>query len=132
MGKKKIKTVVRLQIQAGKATRLPGGHCAGPHGINIMEFCRPTTSARQLRRMSSAEITVYEDRSFNFITKTPPAYDLLKKRPASRRLGAAQSRQGRTVTPPGPEIAEVKLADLNAFDIGRRCTPSRAPPAPWA
>src|SRR5207302_18183 len=82
MSKKKVKTVIRLQIEAGKATPAPPvGTALGPHGINIMEFCRAYNerTAAQAGTVIPAEITIYEDRTFSFITKTPPAYDLLKK-----------------------------------------------------
>jgi len=124
MGKKKVKTVIRLQIQAGKATPAPPvGTALGPHGLNIMEFCRSYNerTAAQAGTVIPAEITVYEDRSFSFVTKTPPAYDLLKKaagvekgspRPNRDKVGSVTAAQVR-------EIAELKLADLNAFDVGQ-------------
>ncbi|HXZ99580.1 MAG TPA: 50S ribosomal protein L11 [Candidatus Binatia bacterium] len=122
MGKKKVKTVVRLQIQAGKATPAPPvGTALGPHGLNIMEFCRAYNerTAAQAGSVIPAEITIYEDRSFTFVTKTPPAGDLLKKaagvdkgsaRPNRDKVGTVKRDQVR-------EIAELKLADLNAFDV---------------
>jgi len=122
MGKKKVKTVIRLQIQAGKATPAPPvGTALGPHGLNIMEFCRTYNerTAAQAGMVIPAEITVYEDRSFSFVTKTPPAYDLLKKaagvekgsaRPNVDKVGTVTAAQVR-------EIAELKLTDLNAFDV---------------
>jgi large subunit ribosomal protein L11 len=124
MGKKKVKTVVRLQIQAGKATPAPPvGTALGPHGINIMEFCRAYNerTAAQAGMVIPAEITVYEDRSFIFITKTPPAYDLLKKAAGVEKGSARPNRDkvGTVTAAQVREIAEVKLADLNAFDIGQ-------------
>jgi large subunit ribosomal protein L11 len=122
MAKKKVKTVIRLQIQAGKATPAPPvGTALGPHGINIMEFCRTYNerTASQAGTVIPAEITVYEDRTFTFITKTPPAYDLLRKaagvekgsgKPNREKVGSVTRQQVR-------EIAEVKMSDLNAFDI---------------
>jgi large subunit ribosomal protein L11 len=122
MAKKKVKTVIRLQIEAGKATPAPPvGTALGPHGINIMEFCKTYNerTAAQAGTVIPAEITVYEDRTFTFITKTPPAYDLLKKAagvekgsgvPNRDKVGSVSKAQVR-------EIAEVKLQDLNAFDI---------------
>ncbi len=122
MGKKKVKTVIRLQIQAGKATPAPPvGTALGPHGLNIMEFCKAYNerTAAQAGSVIPAEITVYEDRTFTFVTKTPPAGDLLKKaagvekgsaRPNRDKVGSVTAAQVR-------EIAELKLADLNAFDI---------------
>src|SRR2546421_3268917 len=82
MGKKKVKTVIRLQIEAGKATPAPPvGTALGPHGLNIMEFCKAYNerTSSQAGIVIPAEITVYEDRTFSFVTKTPPAYDLLKR-----------------------------------------------------
>ena len=122
MGKKKVKTVIRLQIQAGKATPAPPvGTALGPHGLNIMEFCKAYNerTANQVGTVIPAEVTVFEDRSFTFITKTPPAGDLLKKaagvekgsaNPSRDKVGTVSSAQVR-------EIAELKLADLNAFDV---------------
>jgi large subunit ribosomal protein L11 len=122
MGKKKVKTVIRLQIEAGKATPAPPvGTALGPHGLNIMEFCRTYNerTAAQAGTVIPAEITVYEDRTFTFVTKTPPAYDLLKKaagvekgsaRPNRDKVGTISRDQVR-------EIAELKMKDLNAFDV---------------
>ena len=122
MGKKKVKTVIRLQIPAGKATPAPPvGTALGPHGLNIMEFCKSYNerTASQAGTVIPAEITVFEDRTFTFVTKTPPAYDLLKKAagiekgsptPNKAKVGSVTSAQIR-------EIAELKLQDLNAWDI---------------
>ena len=122
MGKKKVKTVIRLQIPAGKATPAPPiGTALGPHGINIMEFCKAYNerTASMGDTVIPAEITVYEDRTFTFITKTPPAYNLLKKaagvekgssNPNREKVGAVSRDQVR-------EIAEQKMQDLNAYDI---------------
>jgi large subunit ribosomal protein L11 len=122
VGKKKVKTVVRLQIQAGKATPAPPvGTALGPHGLNIMEFCKAYNerTANQVGSVIPAEVTVFEDRSFTFVTKTPPAGDLLKKaagvekgssHPNTEKVGTVTSAQVR-------EIAELKLTDLNAFDV---------------
>ncbi len=122
MGKKKVKTVIRLQIQAGKATPAPPvGTALGPHGLNIMEFCKAYNerTAAQAGSIVPAEITVFEDRTFTFVIKTPPAGDLLKKaagvekgsaRPNRDKVGTVSSAQIR-------EIAELKLADLNAVDL---------------
>src|SRR5437870_10924168 len=121
MGKKKVKAVIRLQIQAGKATPAPPvGTALGPHGLNIMEFCKAYNerTANQIG-VIPAEITVFEDRSFSFITKTPPAGDLLKRAagvekgsgtPNRERVGSVTRQQVR-------DIAELKLNDLNAHDI---------------
>jgi large subunit ribosomal protein L11 len=122
MSKKKVKTVIRLQIDAGKATPAPPvGTALGPHGINIMEFVKAYNerTAPQAGTVIPAEITIYEDRTFTFVTKTPPAYDLLKKAagvekgsgvPNREKVGSVSRQQVR-------EIAELKMEDLNAFDI---------------
>jgi large subunit ribosomal protein L11 len=121
MSKKKIKTVIKLQLQAGKATPAPPvGTALGPHGLNIMEFCKAYNerTANQTG-VIPAQITVYEDRTFTFITKTPPAAELLKKAaglekgsgvPNRTKVGTLSKQQVR-------EIAEIKQADLNAHDL---------------
>jgi len=122
MGKKKVKTVIRLQIEAGKATPAPPvGTALGPHGLNIMEFCRAyneRTSA-QAGTVIPAEITVYEDRTFTFVTKTPPAYDLLKKAAGVEKGSAKPNRDkvGTVRRDQVREIAELKMKDLNAFEV---------------
>jgi large subunit ribosomal protein L11 len=121
VGKKKVKAVIRLQIQAGKATPAPPvGTALGPHGLNIMEFCKAYNErTANMTGVIPAEITVFEDRSFTFITKTPPAGDLLKRAagvekgssvPNREKVGAVSRQQVR-------EIAELKMPDLNAHDI---------------
>jgi large subunit ribosomal protein L11 len=121
VGKKKVKVVIRLQIPAGKATPAPPvGTALGPHGINIMEFCKAYNERTAGQSgIVPAEITVFEDRSFTFITKTPPAADLLKRAagvekgsgtPDQEKVGAVSRQQLR-------EIAELKLPDLNAHDV---------------
>jgi large subunit ribosomal protein L11 len=127
MAKKKVKTVIRLQIEAGKATPAPPvGTALGPHGLNIMEFCKTYNerTAAQAGTVIPAEITVYEDRTFTFVTKTPPAYDLLKKaagvdkgsgKPNREKVGSVSKAQVR-------EIAEQKMQDLNAFDVDQAMT----------
>jgi large subunit ribosomal protein L11 len=121
MSKKKIKTVIKLQLQAGKATPAPPvGTALGPHGLNIMEFCKAYNErTANLTGVIPAQITVYEDRTFSFITKTPPASELLKKaagvekgsgNPNRDKVGALSRQQLR-------EIAEIKQPDLNAHDL---------------
>ena len=121
MGKKKVKAVIKLQIAAGKATPAPPvGTALGPHGLNIMEFCKAYNERTTNQTgIIPAEITVFEDRSFTFITKTPPAGDLLKRAagvekgsgtPNRERVGSVTRQQVR-------DIAELKLNDLNAHDI---------------
>src|SRR5713226_963856 len=82
MGKKKIRAILKIELQAGKATPAPPvGTALGPHGINIMEFCKAYNerTAQQAGDVVPAEITIYEDRSFTFILKTPPTVNMLKK-----------------------------------------------------
>ncbi|MGH7746423.1 MAG: 50S ribosomal protein L11 [Candidatus Dormibacteria bacterium] len=122
MGKKKVKTVIRLQIEAGKATPAPPvGTALGPHGLNIMEFCRTYNerTAAQAGTVIPAEITVYEDRTFTFVTKTPPAYDLLKKAAGIDKGSAKPNRDkvGTVTKAQVKEIAELKMKDLNAFEV---------------
>lgn len=122
MAKKKVKTVIRLQIEAGKATPAPPvGTALGPHGLNIMEFCKSYNerTAAQAGTVIPAEITVYEDRTFTFVTKTPPAYDLLKKAAGVDKGSGTPNREkvGSVTKAQVREIAEVKMQDLNAFDI---------------
>ncbi len=118
---KKIRAVVKLQIQAGKATPAPPvGPALGQHGINIMAFVKEYNekTANQAGSIVPAEITVFEDRSFTFVTKTPPAADLLRKaagvekgsgRPNKAPVGTITRQQLR-------EIAQTKMKDLNAID----------------
>ena len=121
MSKKKIKTVIKLQLQAGKATPAPPvGTALGPHGLNIMEFCKAYNERTANQSgVIPAQITVFEDRTFSFITKTPPASELLKKaagvekgsgNPNRDKVGSLSRQQVR-------EIADVKQADLNAHDL---------------
>ena len=122
MAKKKVKTVIRLQIPAGKATPAPPiGTALGPHGLNIMEFCKAYNerTAPQAGTVIPAEITVYEDRTFTFVTKTPPAYDLLKKAAGVDKGSGTPNREkvGSVTKAQVREIAEQKMQDLNAFDV---------------
>ena len=122
MGKKKVKIVIRLQIPAGKATPAPPvGTALGPHGINIMEFCKAYNERTQNQAgfIIPAEITVFEDRTFTFITKTPPAGDLLKKAAGVEKGSATPNREkvGSVTKDQVREIAQTKMEDLNANDI---------------
>ncbi|MFN2451574.1 MAG: 50S ribosomal protein L11 [Candidatus Dormibacteria bacterium] len=122
MSKKKIKTVIRLQIPAGKATPAPPvGTALGPHGLNIMEFCKAYNerTAQQAGTVIPAEITVYEDRTFTFVTKTAPAYDMLKKAAGVDKGSPTpnKAKVGQVSRAQVKEIAEAKMQDLNAFDI---------------
>jgi large subunit ribosomal protein L11 len=119
---KKIKAVVKLQIEAGKATPAPPvGPALGQHGVNIMAFCKEYNdqTASQAGSIVPVEITIYEDRSFTFVTKTPPAADLLK-RVLGAEKGSDDPRRNKIGSLPREkirEIAELKLKDLNAIDI---------------
>jgi large subunit ribosomal protein L11 len=121
MSKKKVKVVIRLQIQAGKATPAPPvGTALGPHGLNIMEFTKAYNErTANMTGVIPAEITVFEDRSFSFITKTPPAGDLLKRAAGVEKGSAVPNREkvGSVSRQQVREIAELKLPDLNAHDI---------------
>jgi large subunit ribosomal protein L11 len=119
---KRVKTVVRLQIPAGKANPAPPiGTALGPQGVNIMAFCKEYNARTQdqVGSIIPAEITIYEDRSFTFITKTPPVTDLLKKA-AGVEKGAAvpnKTKVGSISRAKLREIAEIKMKDLNVIDI---------------
>jgi large subunit ribosomal protein L11 len=120
--KRKVAALVKVQLNAGAATPAPPvGTALGPHGVNIMEFCKAYNAATEPMRGSviPVEITIYEDRSFTFITKTPPAAELIKKAaglakgsstPHTDKVGRINREQVR-------EIATTKLPDLNANDV---------------
>jgi large subunit ribosomal protein L11 len=119
---KKIRAYVKLQIPAGKATPAPPiGPALGQHGVAIMNFCKEYNERTQSQtgQIIPVVITVYEDRSFTFVTKTPPAADLLRKAagidkgsgsPRASKVGSVSASQVR-------EIAELKQKDLNAVDV---------------
>jgi len=119
---KKVKAMVKLQIEAGKATPAPPiGPALGQHGVNIMAFCKEYNdqTSSQAGSVVPVEITIYEDRSFTFITKTPPAADLLKRALGSEK-GSDNPRRNKIGSLPREkvrEIAEIKMKDLNAIDI---------------
>jgi large subunit ribosomal protein L11 len=119
---KKIRTVLTLQLPAGKATPAPPvGTALGPHGINIVEFTKSYNekTAKQSGQIIPARITIYEDRSFTFILKTPPAADLLRKAAGVEKGSGAAGREdhvGKVTQAQLLEIAEIKKADLNADD----------------
>jgi large subunit ribosomal protein L11 len=119
---KKVLTRITLQCQAGKATPAPPvGPALGQHGINIMEFCKAYNerTASQAGQVIPAVITVYEDRSFTFVLKTPPASELLKKAVGIEVASGEPNRKkvGKISTAKLREIAQAKMADLNANDI---------------
>jgi large subunit ribosomal protein L11 len=119
---KKVKALIKLQIPAGKANPAPPvGPALGQHGLNIMAFCKEY-NARTSTMMGSiipVEITVYQDQTFSFITKTPPASDLLKKAAAVEKGSGEPNREkvGTVTRAQIREIAEQKMKDLNAVDI---------------
>jgi large subunit ribosomal protein L11 len=119
---KQIKTIIKLQIEAGKANPAPPvGPALGQHGVNIMQFCKDynARTANMTGSVIPVEITVYADRSFTFVTKTPPAYDLLKKA-AGIDKGSAEpnkSKVGKVTRQQVRDIAKLKLPDLNAIDL---------------
>jgi large subunit ribosomal protein L11 len=120
--KKKVAAIVKVQLQAGQATPAPPvGTALGPHGVNIMDFCKQYNAATESQRgnVIPVEISIYEDRSFTFITKTPPAAQLIKKaagvekgsgEPHKTKVGSITRDQLR-------EIAQTKMPDLNAGSI---------------
>ncbi|MCL5056031.1 MAG: 50S ribosomal protein L11 [Firmicutes bacterium] len=119
---KKIKAVVKLQIQAGKANPAPPiGPALGQHGVNIMEFCKQYNdkTAKQAGTVIPAEITIYDDRTFSFITKTPPASVLLVKAANIEKGSGEPNRKkvGKVGRAKIREIAQIKMSDLNANDI---------------
>jgi len=119
---KKVKAVVKLQISAGKANPAPPvGTALGPHQINIMAFCKEY-NARTQSMMGSiipVEITIFMDQTFSFVTKTPPASDLLKKAAGLDKGSGVPNRDkvGRLTKAQVRDIAETKMKDLNAVDI---------------
>ena len=119
---KKVKAIVKLQLQAGKATPAPPvGTALGPHGVNIMGFCKEYNARTQsmMGQVIPVELTIYADNSFSFVTKTPPATDLIKKaagidkgssEPNKEKVGTINRQQVR-------EIAEIKLKDLTGVSV---------------
>jgi large subunit ribosomal protein L11 len=119
---KKVKAVIKLQIPAGKANPAPPvGPALGQHGINIMAFCKEYNerTANQAGSIIPVEITVYEDRSFNFVTKTPPVSDLLKRALGIEKGSGAAGHEnvGKLSRAQLREIAQLKARDLNATSI---------------
>ncbi|GAA0390363.1 50S ribosomal protein L11 [Microbispora corallina] len=120
--KKKIAALVKVQLPAGQATPAPPvGTALGPHGVNIMDFVKQYNAATESQRgnIIPVEITIFEDRSFTFVTKTPPAPELIKKA-AGLQKGSAnphKDKVGKLTRDQLRQIAETKMQDLNANDI---------------
>jgi len=120
--KKKVASMVKLQISAGAATPAPPvGTALGPHGVNIMEFCKQYNAATQAQTgtIIPVEVTIYEDRSFSFVTKTPPASVLIRQK-AGIEKGSGEPNRTKVGTigrDKVREIAELKMPDLNANDV---------------
>ena len=122
MAKKKLAAVVKIQIEAGAATPAPPvGTALGPHGLNIMDFCKAYNAATENQRgtVVPVEISVYEDRSFSFVLKTPPTPFLLRKA-AGLEKGSSTTpvvKAGTVTADQVRAIAEQKMPDLNAIDL---------------
>jgi large subunit ribosomal protein L11 len=119
---KKIRVVLTLQLPAGSATPAPPvGTVLGPHGINIVEFTKSYNekTADKRGQIIPAQVTIFEDRSFTFVLRTPPAADLLRKAAGIEKGGSTPRREmvGRVTRDQVREIANIKMADLNANDI---------------
>jgi large subunit ribosomal protein L11 len=119
---KKVITIIKLQIPGGQANPAPPvGPALGQHGVNIMEFCKAynAETAQENGRIIPVEITVYEDRSFTFITKTPPAAVLIKEALRIEKGSAEPNRNkvGKLTRDQVRSIAELKLVDLNSRDV---------------
>ena len=122
MGRKRLVTTLKLQLPAGQATPAPPvGTALGPHGVNLMDFVKAYNDATGSQRgqIIPVEISIYEDRSFTFVTKTPPAAALLRQA-AKVDKGSSEpnkSKVGKVTKAQVREIAEIKMPDLNAIDI---------------
>ena len=122
MAKKEVTAQVKLQIVAGKATPAPPvGPALGPHGINIMEFCKAfnAQTAPMGDTIIPVVLTIYKDRTFTFITKTPPASELIKKAAGVVKGSSTPNKDkvGKLTTAQLKEIAQTKLPDLNAYSL---------------
>lgn len=119
---KKVKAVVKIQIQGGKANPAPPvGTALGPHGVNLMQFCKEynARTTNMVGQIVPAEITIFQDASFTFVLKTSPAADLLKKAAGIKSGSAIPNRDkvGTITRQQLREIAEIKMKDLNARDV---------------
>jgi len=122
MAKKKLAAVVKIQIQAGGATPAPPvGTALGPHGINIMDFCKAYNAATENQRgqIIPVDISIYEDRTFTFVTKTPPTPFLLRQAAGIEKGSSLTPREkaGKVTKDQVRAIAEQKMPDLNAIDL---------------
>ena len=122
MSKKKVRAVLKLELQAGRATPAPPvGTALGPHGINIMEFTKAYNERTQAQAgdVVPALITIFEDRSFTFVLKTPPAVQLLKRAAGVDKGSAKPNKEkiGRVTRQQLRQIVEAKRKDLNAYDV---------------
>ncbi len=122
MGRKRVAAILKLQIPAGQASPAPPvGPALGQHGVNIMDFVKAynAETADQIGTIVPVEITIYEDRSFTFITKTPPAAVMLRQAARVEKGSAEPHKEiaGRVTRQQVREIAETKMPDLNAVDI---------------
>jgi large subunit ribosomal protein L11 len=120
--KKKVLAVVKIQIPAGQATPAPPvGTALGPHGVAIMDFCKAYNAQTEQQRgtIVPVEITVYEDRSFTFVLKTPPTPVLLRQAAGLDKASTMPGREtvGKVTDAQLTEIAQTKMPDLNAYDI---------------
>ncbi len=120
--KKKVAAIVKVQLQAGMANPAPPvGTALGPHGVNIMEFCKAYNAATESMRgnVVPVEITIYEDRTFSFVTKTPPAAELIKKAAGLQKGSPVphKDKVGKISKDQIREIATTKMPDLNANDL---------------
>ena len=124
MGRKRLAAILKLQIPAGQASPAPPvGPALGQHGVNIMDFVKAynAETESQMGTIVPVEISIYEDRSFTFITKTPPASDLLKKAAKLAKASGEPNRDkvGKVTRSQVEEIAKVKMPDLNTKDLGQ-------------
>ncbi|MGH2678852.1 MAG: 50S ribosomal protein L11 [Actinomycetota bacterium] len=120
--KKKVLALVKLQLRAGQATPAPPvGTALGQHGVNIMEFCKAYNEAtqHQMGQVIPVDLTIYEDRSFDFVTKQPPAAELIKQAAGIEKGSPEPNREkvGRLSRDQVRQIAETKMKDLNAHDL---------------
>ncbi|MGH8937407.1 MAG: 50S ribosomal protein L11 [Acidimicrobiia bacterium] len=122
MGRKKVAAVLKLQIPAGQATPAPPvGPALGQHGVNIMDFVKAynAATADQMGTIVPVEVTIYEDRSFTFVTKTPPAAVMLRQAARLEKGSAEPNREkvGKVTRQQVRQIAQTKMPDLNANDL---------------